>query len=166
MVMKPAPFFEASPRRLARSRRSSCSLLAGRRFKHADAERFAALEEFTLLCGHYKDVDQRVADHLATEELSLGDFVLSGGEPARARRSSMRRCGYCRRSHERPRQRPHGFVLWAGSAALRYTRPPDFRGFTVPDVLLSGNHAEIQKWRDRGADGRSKIEDDSRSPLE
>ena len=54
----------------------------GRRFVQADAVRFAAMPELTILCGHYKDVDQRVADHLATEELSLGDFVLSGGEPA------------------------------------------------------------------------------------
>src|SRR3569832_160317 len=81
MVMKPGPFFEAveslgatSPIVLMSAR--------GKRFTQADARRFAAGAELTILCGHYKDVDQRVADHLATEELSLGDFVLTGGEPA------------------------------------------------------------------------------------
>src|ERR687886_977205 len=81
MVMKPEPFFEAVE---ALGARAPIVLLSarGRRFTQADALRFAAGDELTLLCGHYKDVDQRVADHLATEELSLGDFVLSGGEPA------------------------------------------------------------------------------------
>src|SRR4051812_45602043 len=81
MVMKPGPFFEAvesigaaAPIVLMSAR--------GRQFTHADAVRFSQGTELTLLCGHYKDVDQRVADHLATEEISLGDFVLSGGEPA------------------------------------------------------------------------------------
>src|SRR4051812_41719585 len=81
MVMKPGPFFEAVESLQAQS---PIVLLSarGRRFTQADATRFSAGTELTLLCGHYKDVDQRVADHLATEELSLGDFVLSGGEPA------------------------------------------------------------------------------------
>ena len=81
MVMKPEPFFEAVE---ALGATGPIVLMSprGRRFAQADAVRFAAGAELTLLCGHYKDVDQRVADHLATEELSLGDFVLSGGEPA------------------------------------------------------------------------------------
>src|SRR6185312_3658863 len=81
MVMKPGPFFEAVE---SVGATSPIVLLSprGRRFTQDDASRFAAGTELTLLCGHYKDVDQRVADHLATEELSLGDFVLSGGEPA------------------------------------------------------------------------------------
>ena len=81
MVMKPGPFFEAVESVQAKA---PIVLLSprGRRFSHADAVRFAAGTELTLLCGHYKDVDERVATHLATEELSLGDFVLSGGEPA------------------------------------------------------------------------------------
>src|SRR6476661_5953897 len=81
MVMKPGPFFEAVE---AIGAKAPIVLLSprGRRFGHADAVRFAAGEELTLLCGRYKDVERRVADHLATEELSLGDFVLSGGEPA------------------------------------------------------------------------------------
>ena len=81
MVMKPEPFFEAVE---ALGSAAPIVLLSarGRTFAQADAMRFASGSQLTLLCGHYKDVDQRVADHLATEELSLGDFVLSGGEPA------------------------------------------------------------------------------------
>src|ERR1051326_1007577 len=81
MVMKPGPFFEAVD---ALGAKAPIVLLSprGRRFEQTDAARFAAGTELTLLCGHYKDVDQRVADYLATEELSLGRFVLSGGEPA------------------------------------------------------------------------------------
>src|SRR5499427_4757438 len=81
MVMKPEPFFEAVD---ALGATSPIVLMSarGRRFTQADASRFAAGTELTILCGHYKDVDQRVADHLATDEISLGDFVLSGGEPA------------------------------------------------------------------------------------
>src|SRR5437867_6013542 len=81
MVMKPEPFFEAVD---ALGAQSPIILLSarGRHFHHDDAARFAAGAELTLLCGHYKDVDQRVADHLATEELSIGDLILTGGEPA------------------------------------------------------------------------------------
>src|SRR3954468_18553534 len=81
MVMKPQPFFEAVESLIAKP---PIVLLSarGRHFRQDDAARFAAGDELTLLCGHYKDVDQRVADHLATEELSIGDFVLTGGEPA------------------------------------------------------------------------------------
>lgn len=81
MVMKPGPFFEA-----VESLNASAPIVLlsprGKLFSHADAVRYAEGQELTLLCGHYKDVDQRVADHLATEEISLGDFVLSGGEAA------------------------------------------------------------------------------------
>src|SRR6185312_10972940 len=81
MVMKPEPFFEAVES-LGAGAPIVLMSARGRTFTHADAVRFAGGEELTLLCGHYKDVDQRVADFLATEEISLGDFVLSGGEPA------------------------------------------------------------------------------------
>jgi len=81
MVMKPGPFFEAMD---ALRPKGPIVLLSprGRQFTQEDARRFTLEPEVTLLCGHYKDVDQRVADHLATEELSIGNFVLSGGEPA------------------------------------------------------------------------------------
>ncbi len=146
MVMKPEPFFEAVE---AIGARPPIILLSprGRRFTHDDAVRLAAVEEFTLLCGHYKDVDQRVADYLATEELSLGDFVLSGGEPAalavvdavvRLLPGAM---------SDPDSARGDSFYEGRGISAPSYTRPPEYRGCKVPDVLLSGNHAEIEKWR-------------------
>jgi tRNA (guanine37-N1)-methyltransferase len=147
MVMKPGPFFEAveslgcAPPIVLLSPR-------GRVFEQRDAQRFASGEELTLLCGHYKDVDQRVADHLATEELSIGNFVLSGGEPAalaivdavvRLLPGAM---------SDLDSARGDSFYGERGISAPSYTRPPDFRGWTVPDVLLSGHHGEIARWRD------------------
>ena len=145
MVMKPGPFFEAVE---AVGAKAPIVLLSprGRRFTHADAERFAAGEELTLLCGHYKDVDQRVADHLATEQLSLGDFGLSGGEPAALAviDATVRLLPGAMSDLDSAR----GDSFYGrGISAPSYTRPPEFRGFTVPEVLLSGNHAEIEKWR-------------------
>jgi len=147
MVMKPGPFFEAvdflgppPPPIVLMSAR-------GRRFDHGDAVRFAGGESLTILCGHYKDVDQRVADHLATEELSLGDFVLSGGEPAalavidatvRLLEGAMSDLDSARTDSF------HDRVLSAPS----YTRPPLYRGHAVPDVLISGDHARIAAWRE------------------
>jgi tRNA (guanine37-N1)-methyltransferase len=145
MVMKPEPFFEAvealgatSPIVLTSAR--------GRRFAQADAVRFAAGEELTILCGHYKDVDQRVADHLATEELSLGDFVLSGGEPAALAMidATVRLLPGAMSDQESA----FSDSFWErGLSAPSYTRPPLFRGHAVPDVLLSGDHARIAAWR-------------------
>jgi tRNA (guanine37-N1)-methyltransferase len=145
MVMKPEPFFEAveslgatSPIVLTSAR--------GRRFAQADAVRFAAGEELTILCGHYKDVDQRVADHLATEELSLGDFVLSGGEPAALAMidATVRLLPGAMSDQESA----FGDSFWErGLSAPSYTRPPVFRDHAVPEVLLSGDHARIAEWR-------------------
>ncbi|HEY3285736.1 MAG TPA: tRNA (guanosine(37)-N1)-methyltransferase TrmD [Gemmatimonadaceae bacterium] len=145
MVMKPQPFFECVE---ALGAKAPIVLLSprGRIFSHADAERFAAGEELTLLCGHYKDVDQRVADHLATEQLSVGDFVLSGGEPAALCivDAVVRLLPGAMSDHDSAR----GDSFYGrGLSAPSYTRPPEYRGFTVPDVLLSGHHAEIEKWR-------------------
>ncbi len=148
MVMKPAPFFEAVEAIGANSSGKPIILLSprGRRFAHADAERLSQLEEFTLLCGHYKDVDQRVADHLATEELSLGDFVLSGGEPAALAVIDATVRLIPGAMSDLDSARTDSFY-GRDISAPSYTRPPDFRGHGVPDVLLSGNHAEIEKWR-------------------
>jgi tRNA (guanine37-N1)-methyltransferase len=145
MVMKPEPFFEAVEELGARS---PIVLLSarGRRFTHADAVRFAGGEELTLLCGHYKDVDQRVADHLATEELSLGDFVLSGGEPAALTviDATVRLLSGAMSDAESARTDSH----WEpGLSAPSYTRPAVYRGHAVPEVLLSGDHARIAAWR-------------------
>jgi len=118
----------------------------GRVFSHADAERFSNGDELTLLCGHYKDIDQRVADHLATEEISLGDFVLSGGEAAALTiiDATVRLLPGAMSDIESARG---DSFFGRGLSAPSYTRPPEYRGHTVPDVLLSGDHAKIAKWR-------------------
>jgi len=145
MVMKPEPFFEAVE---SLDARAPIVLLSprGRRFAQADAVRYAAGQELTLLCGHYKDVDQRVADHLATEEISLGDFVLSGGEPAalcvvdavvRLLPGAMSDLDSARTDS-----------FWErGVSAPSYTRPASYRGLEVPSVLLSGDHKRIAEWK-------------------
>ena len=150
MVMKPAPFFEAVE---ALGATSPIVLMSarGRRFTQADAVRFAASDQLTILCGHSKDVDQRVADHLATEELSLGDFVLSGGEPAALAviDATVRLLPGAMSDPESA----YGDSFWErGLSAPSYTRPPDFRGHTVPEILLSGDHAKIAAWRKQQAD--------------
>ena len=120
----------------------------GRRFSQADAQRFAQGTELTLLCGHYKDVDQRVADHLATEEVSLGDFVLSGGEPAALAiiDATVRLLAGAMSDHDSAR----GDSFYERElSAPSYTRPPEYRGHVVPDVLLSGDHKKIAEWRER-----------------
>lgn len=145
MVMKPQPFFEAVE---SVGAKAPIVLLSprGKVFSHAIAERYAEGTELTLLCGHYKDVDQRVADHLATEELSLGDFVLSGGEPAALAvvDAVVRLLPGAMSDLESART---DSFFGRGISAPSYTRPPDFRGHMVPEVLLSGNHALIEKWR-------------------
>lgn len=145
MVMKPGPFFEAVE---AIGARAPIVLLSprGKLFSHTDAVRFAAGSELTLLCGHYKDVDQRVADHLATEEISLGDFVLSGGEAAALAiiDATVRLIPGAMSDPDSART---DSFFDRGISAPSYTRPPDFRGHTVPEVLLSGDHAKIAKWR-------------------
>jgi tRNA (guanine37-N1)-methyltransferase len=145
MVMKPEPFFEAVD---ALAPRGPVVLMSarGRRFEQGDAVRFAAEAEVTLLCGHYKDVDQRVAEHLATEELSLGDFVLSGGEPAALAviDATVRLLPGAMSDQESA----YGDSFWErGLSAPSYTRPPEYRGFRVPEVLLSGDHGRIARWR-------------------
>ncbi|MFL5560412.1 MAG: tRNA (guanosine(37)-N1)-methyltransferase TrmD [Gemmatimonadaceae bacterium] len=145
MVMKPAPFFEAvealgatAPIVLVSAR--------GRRFGHQDAARFATGTELTLLCGHYKDVDQRVADVLATEEISLGDFILSGGEPAALAivDAVVRLLPGAMSDFDSARG---DSFFEGGLSAPSYTRPPEYRGHRVPDVLLSGDHKKIADWR-------------------
>ena len=145
MVMKPQPFFEAVE---AMQAKPPIVLLSprGRVFSHADAERFAAGEELTLLCGHYKDIDQRVADHLATEEISLGDFVLSGGEAAALAIIDATVRLLPGAMSDLDSARGDSF-FGRGISAPSYTRPPEYRGHTVPGILLSGDHAKIEQWR-------------------
>ena len=146
MVLKPEPFFEAVE---ALAPMGPIVLLSarGRRFAHQDAVRFAVEPELTLLCGHYKDVDQRVADHLATEELSLGDFVLTGGEVAALAvvDATVRLLPGALGEHDSAAT--DSFYDDGLLSPPSYTRPPEYRGHEVPDVLLTGDHAKIADWR-------------------
>jgi len=155
MVMKPEPFFEAVE---ALGASAPIVLLSarGRQFSQEDASRFASGAELTLLCGHYKDVDQRVADHLATEELSLGDFVLTGGEPAALAvlDATVRLLPGAMSDLESART--DSFFDSTAVSAPSYTRPPDFRGHRVPDVLLSGDHKRIAAWRREESERRTR----------
>jgi tRNA (guanine37-N1)-methyltransferase len=158
MVMKPEPFFAAlSAIRAARGTPDAVILLspAGERFSQDGARRLAALRHVVLLCGRYEGIDERVREVLATEEISIGDYVLSGGEiPALAVIDAVARL-------------VPGVVGDAGSVEAdsftrglldypHYTRPAEFAGRQVPEVLLSGNHGEIRRWRRETALRRTK----------
>jgi len=147
MVMKPGPFFEAVDS-LGASGPIVLMSARGRQFSHRDAPRFSEGADLTVLCGHYKDVDQRVAEFLATEELSLGDFVLSGGEPAALAVIDATVRLLPGAMSDIDRARGDSFFDRELSAPS-YTRPPVFRGHSVPEVLLSGDHKRIAEWRER-----------------
>lgn len=151
MVLKPEPFFEAVESLGPRSGPVVLLSARGRRFTHDDAVRYSLGERLTLLCGHYKDVDQRVADGLATEELSIGDFVLSGGEPAAIciLDAVVRLLPGALGDHESASSDLHYDGLLSPPS---YTRPPVYRGLAVPEVLRSGNHAQIEAWRQAEAE--------------
>ena len=154
MVLKPEPFFEMQDE-LKRSSPIVLLSARGKAFTHDDAVRFGLGTQLTLLCGHYKDVDQRVADYLATEELSIGDYVLSGGEPAAlvVIDAVVRLLPGALGDHESAAGDSHYDGLLA---APSYTRPPSYRGFEVPDVLLTGDHARIEAWRRKEAERLTK----------
>jgi tRNA (guanine37-N1)-methyltransferase len=118
----------------------------GKLFTHDTAVRYSLGKELTLLCGHYKDVDQRVAEVLSAEEISIGDFVLSGGEPAALSvvDAVVRLLPGALGDHESAASDSHYEGLLAPPS---YTRPPSYRGLDVPDVLLSGDHDKIAAWR-------------------
>ncbi len=145
MVLKPEPFFEAVDDLKAGP---PIVLLSARGvpFTHQTAVRYAVGGEVTLLCGHYKDVDQRVADGLGAEEVSIGDFVLSGGEPAAlcVVDAVVRLLPGALGDHESAATDSHYDGLLAPPS---YTRPPSYRGLDVPEVLLSGDHERIAAWR-------------------
>jgi tRNA (guanine37-N1)-methyltransferase len=160
MVMKPDPFWEAveslAPEGADRPKGPIILMSArGRRFGHQDAVRLSLQEEVTFLCGHYKDVDHRVAEHLATEELSLGDFIVSGGEiPALAMLdATVRLLPGAISDHESASTDSH----YDGTlSAPSYTRPAEYRGHRVPEILLSGDHARIAAWRREQAEGLTR----------
>jgi tRNA (guanine37-N1)-methyltransferase len=194
MVLKPEPLFAAvetilsdvAPRKAEQGdtqdppEGTAVVLLSasGKIFVQETAQRFAALERMVLLCGRYEGVDERVAEHLATHEISIGDFVLSGGElPAALVIDAVTRLlpgalgneassvhesfssawGKAPTQERKPKQTEENQLareLWRVTAALdypHYTRPADFRGWRVPEVLLSGNHEEIRRWREQVA---------------
>lgn len=184
MVLKPEPLFEAvesllgrgvgsAAQRSARDANSAIVLMsaAGKLFRQETARRYADLERIVLICGRYEGVDERVAEHLATEEISIGDFVLSGGElaamlvidavtrlipgalgnEASSQNESFSATAERTAGKEPPVQASMAKESPAGATALldfpHYTRPADFRGWCVPEVLIGGNHAEVARWR-------------------
>ncbi|HEU5360397.1 MAG TPA: tRNA (guanosine(37)-N1)-methyltransferase TrmD, partial [Candidatus Deferrimicrobiaceae bacterium] len=148
MVMKPEPFFSGVEAIRERFGPGKAVLLSpqGELLTHRLARRLAAEAHLILLCGRYEGVDQRVADHLADFEVSIGDYVLTGGElPALVLIDAVAR--FVPGVIGDP-QAPHRDSFEEGILeGPQYTRPREFRGYPVPDVLLSGNHAEIEKWR-------------------
>ena len=148
MVFKPEPLFRAVDAIRAEAAIDAVILTSpqGRRFTQAEAGRLAALGHIVVLCGRYEGVDDRVREALATEALSIGDVVLSGGElPALVLIDAVARflpgvLGDPAAPHNDSFS--HGIL-----EAPHYTRPRDFRGWTVPDVLLSGDHAAVAAWR-------------------
>ncbi len=153
MVMKPEPFFAAVETLLPGGVEESTAVVLlsprGRAFDQSAAERYAGLRRLVLLCGRYEGVDERVATHLATEEVSLGDFVLTGGEVAAlaVAEATIRLLPGALGDAESARA--DSFAAGALDHP-HYTRPSDYRGLRVPEVLLSGDHEAIRRWR-RGA---------------
>ena len=198
MVMKPEPLFAAveslipsaaasAGEATQRDPRTAVVLLsaAGTMFRQETARRFAQLDRIVFICGRYEGVDERVVEHLATDEISVGDFVLSGGELAAAMvldavtrlipgalgnedsivnesfseplanhneltRKSMTRTASLKTTADttirNSQVTPRGILDYP-----HYTRPPSFRGWDVPEILLGGNHEEIRKWREQRA---------------
>ena len=153
MVLKPEPLFRAVDAIREGAGQPEAIVLTspdGRRFTHADAARLSALGHVVILCGRYEGVDERVRLGLATEELSIGDYVVSGGElPALVITDAVARFVPGVVGDESSVARDtfaKGLLDFA-----QYTRPAEFRGLTVPPVLLSGHHAAIDRWRRREA---------------
>jgi tRNA (guanine37-N1)-methyltransferase len=151
MVMRPEPLFAAVE--AVRQEGSHVVLLSprGTRFDHALATRLAALKHLILVCGRYEGVDQRVADHLADEEVSIGDYVLAGGEVAAlvVIEAVARLVPGVVGNPESLRAESHAAGLLEYP---QYTRPAEFRGWEVPDVLVSGDHGAVERWRSQQAE--------------
>jgi tRNA (guanine37-N1)-methyltransferase len=154
MVMKPEPIFTAVE---AVYQGGPIILLSpqGRLFNQQIAHELAQEPRVTLICGHYEGIDERVREHLVTGELSIGDYVLAGGELAAmiVVDATSRLIPGVLGGDESTLEESHSGNLLEYP---HYTRPPEFRGWNVPDVLLSGNHAEIAKWRRKESLRRTK----------
>ncbi len=177
MVLKPEPIFECveklnlAPRveRVAGRVKESVMLLSaqGRRLDQALAQELAGLERLVLICGRYEGVDERVSEHLADREISIGDYVLSGGELGAAvivdtvvrlvpgavgNEASTRQESFTANAAGPPGQAPSSTCDSGGLLDYpHYTRPAEFRGMSVPEVLVNGNHDQIRRWRRRTA---------------
>ncbi len=155
MVLKAEPFLEAVES-LGEAGPVMVMSARGRRFTHDDAVRWSLHERMTICCGHYKDIDQRVVDFLGAEEVSIGDFVLSGGEPAAlcVIDAVVRLLPGAIGDHESASSDSHYEGLLSPPS---YTRPAEVRGAAVPEVLLSGNHAAIAAWRQQEAERITQV---------
>lgn len=177
MVLKPEPIFECAEslalapveQRRARRAKDSVVLLSpqGELFTQKVAEEFSELERLVIICGRYEGVDERVAEHLADREISVGDFVLSGGELGAAlivdavarlipgalgNEASAKQESFSSRKADKTAGEPDATCASGGLLDYpHYTRPADFRGLPVPEVLVNGNHEEIRRWRRRRA---------------
>ena len=147
MVMKPEPFFRAVDD-LEPSGPVVLMSARGKKFTHEDAVRYSVGPELTLLCGHYKDVDQRVADHLATEEVSIGNFILSGGEiPSLAVIDAVVRLLPGAIGDHDSASTDSFYEEPTLLSPPSYTRPSEYRSYRVPEVLRSGDHTKIKEWK-------------------
>lgn len=150
MVLKPEPIFESVDSIKAELGLSEVPVILlspqGRLFNQAMARDLSGYEHLILICGHYEGVDERVAEYLATDEVSIGDYLLSGGEIAAMAVTDcvVRLLPGVLGSEESLTEESHvgGLLEYP-----QYTRPETFRGWTVPSVLLSGDHGEVSKWR-------------------
>jgi tRNA (guanine37-N1)-methyltransferase len=177
MVLKPEPIFECieklkvAPReqRIAKPARESVILLSaqGERLHQGLAQELASLERMVLICGRYEGVDERVNEHLADREISIGDYVLSGGELGAAvvvdtvtrlipgavgNEASTQQESFSAHVAAPMGDAPSSTCVSGGLLDYpHYTRPAEFRGMAVPEVLVNGNHDEIRRWRRRTA---------------
>ena len=152
MLLKPQPLFEAVEAILpAKAAKQKVILLSaqGRRFTQSVAHQLAGLDDLLLICGRYEGVDERVAQHLADDEISIGDFVMSGGELAAAVvvDTVARLLPGVLGNEDSARNESFSAENDGLLDCPQYTRPAEFRGWRVPEVLLGGNHEEIRRWR-------------------
>ncbi|CAH0149951.1 MULTISPECIES: tRNA (guanosine(37)-N1)-methyltransferase TrmD [Priestia] len=150
MVLTPQPIFDAVEKLTETAKKPRVVLLCpqGERYTQAKAEELAAEEHLIFICGHYEGYDERIREQLVTDEISIGDYVLTGGELG-----AMVVIDSVVRLLPDVLGNNHSAVQDSHSTGLlehpHYTRPADFRGLTVPEVLMSGNHKKIEQWRQK-----------------
>jgi tRNA (guanine37-N1)-methyltransferase len=153
MVLQPQPLFDAVEQLTNREEKAPRVILLcpqGKRFSQKDAEELVNEDHLIFVCGHYEGYDERIRTHLVTDEFSIGDYVLTGGElPAMVIIDSVvRLLPGVLGNEDSPIKDSHSTGLLEHP---QYTRPANFRGYEVPDVLLSGNHKLIEEWREKEA---------------